>query len=419
MRDQIKYRVSLLLSALGFWLLVAPMTFGYKDSKMWMSDPISGVLLMGIGFLGYKTGKKIFYLLALVMGFWLQLAPLLFWAPDGISYLNDTLVGLLVIVLAFSLPGMTGKDKEEGGETPEGWSFNPSEWSPRLVTVSLALVCWVLARYMSAYQLGYIDHVYDPFFGDGTTKVITSSVAKMCPVSDAGLGALVYSLEFILGFMGSDRRWRTMPWLAGIFSLMVVPAGVTSILLIVSQPVLVGAWCGICLTTAACMLVMVLLTIPEMVAVFQLLYQAKKTGKGFWNVFWNGDPTATLAKKAQPIAREGFSRFGFTCPWNLALSIFLGIWLMCAPAILGLMHPAADSNYVVGPLVITFSIIAMSEAARSIRSVNLLLAIFLFSAPYWLVGFSSLGTMDNFIVGALVALLSFRKGRVLEQYGKW
>lgn len=418
MIDKVKYKVALLLSALGFWLVVAPMTFGYKESKMWMSDPISGLILMAIGFLAYKTGKKVFCLLAVVLGFWLQLAPLVFWAPDGISYLNDTLCGLLVIVLAFSFPGMMGSDREEGGETPEGWSFNPSDWSPRLITVSLAMVCWFLSRYMSAYQLGYIDHVYDPFFGDGTTKVITSSVAHMCPVSDAGLGALVYSLEFILGWMGSNRRWRTMPWLAGVFSLMVVPAGVTSILLIVSQPVLVGAWCGLCLVTAACMLVMVLLTIPEMIAVFQLLHQAKKTGKGFWKVFWKGDPTASFAKKAEPIARKGFSEFGFTCPWNLVASILLGIWLMCAPTILGLAHPAADSNYIVGPLVVTFSIIAMSEVTRALRFVNIVLAIALFTAPYWLLGFSSLGTINNHIVGALIVLLSLRKGKILEQYGK-
>lgn len=418
MIDKVKYKVALLFSALGFWLLVSPVTFGYKDSKMWMSDPISGLILIAIGFFAYATEKRVFCLAAIVMGFWLQLAPLVFWAPDAISYLNDTLVGVLTIVLAFSLLGVRGSDKEEGSETPEGWSFNPSDWGPRIVTVSLALVCWFLARYMSAYQLGYIDYVYDPFFGDGTTKVITSSVARMCPVSDAGLGALVYSLEFVLGWMGGNRRWRTMPWLAGIFGLMVVPAGVTSILLIISQPVLVGAWCGICLMTAVCMLVMVLLTIPEMVAVFQLLYQAKKTGKGFWRVFWKGDPAAILAKKAQPIARKGFSEFGFTCPWNLLLSIPLGVWLMFAPSVLGLLHPASDSNYIVGPLLVTFSIISMSETARSLRFVNFLLALFLFSAPFWVAGFSSSGMTNNLIVGAIVALLSLRKGKILEQYGK-
>lgn len=419
MIDRIRYKASLLISALGFWLLAAPVTFGYKSSKMCISDPISGVLLIVVGFLACKTGKKAFYCLAALIGLWLQFAPLFFWAPEGASYLNDTIVGMLVIILSFLLPGMMGADKEEGGETPSGWSFNPSEWGPRVITVTLALVCWFLARYMAAYQLGYIHEVYDPFFGTGTTKVISSSVANMFPISDAGLGALVYSLEFLLGWMGSDRRWRTMPWLAGIFSLMVVPAGVTSILLIVSQPVLVGAWCGLCLVTAACMLVMILLTIPEMVAVFQLLYQAKKSGKGFWKVFWKGDPEASLAVPAQPVERKGFSRFGFTCPWNLLLSIPLGVWLMCAPSVLGLVHPAADSNYIVGPLLIAFSIISMSEPARNLRFVNLLLGVFLFSAPYFLAGFTSMGTMNNLIVGILAVLLSLRKGKILEKYGKW
>ncbi len=417
MKDQIRQRASLLIAALGFWLLAAPTTFGYLGSKMCASDFISGVLLMVAGFLSYRTGKRVFCIGAAVIGFWLQLAPLVFWAPHVVSYVSDTVVGLLTIILAFSLQGIKGSDAESGSENPEGWSFNPSERGPRIVTVSLAMVCWFLARYMSAYQLGYIDHVCDPFFGDGTTKVISSNLSKQFPISDAGLGALVYSLEFVLGWMGSDRRWRTMPWLAGVFGLMVVPAGVTSILLIVSQPVLVGAWCGLCLATAACMLVMVLLTIPEMAAVIQLLYRAKKQGKGFWKVFWNGDPEAFSAKGAPAVTRKGFSRFGFTCPYNLLLSIVLGIWLMCAPAALGLLHPAADSNYIVGPLLITFSIIAMSEPARVFRFVNSILALFLIAAPYLLTGFSQEGMMNNFITGGLVLLLSLRKGKIFERYG--
>lgn len=417
MIDLVKNKVSLLISALGFWLLAAPMTFGYQCSKMSISDPVTGVLLIIIGLCAYKTGKKFFYFSAIAVGFWLQLAPLFLWAPEGASYLNDTLVGLLVIILAFMLPGMTGNDKEEGAENPPGWSFNPSEWGPRVITVTLAMVCWFLARYLAAYQLKYIDHIYDPFFGDGTVKVITSSLAQGFPVSDAGLGALVYSLEFILGWLGSSRRWRTMPWLAAVFGLMVVPAGITSILLIVSQPVLVGAWCGICLMIAVCMLIMVLLTIPEMVAVFQLLFRARRQGK-FWHVFWKGDAEAAYALPAAPIDRKGFSRFGFTCPWNLVLSIFLGIWIMCAPTTLGLLHPAADSNYIAGPLVIAFSIISMSEPARTLRFVNFLLGVFLVTAPFWLEGFSVAGRMDNFIVGAIIALLSLRKGKIHERYGK-
>jgi len=216
--------------------------------------------------------------------------------------------------------------------------------------------------------------------------------------------------------MGSSRRWRTMPWLAGVFTLMVVPAGMTSIVLIVLQPVLVGAWCGICLMIAACMLVMVLLTIPEMVAVFQVLRAAHREGRGFWKVFWGGDSLVGCDMPAASHGREGFSRFGFTCPWNLVVSIFLGIWMMCAPAILGDMHPASDSNYIAGPLLVAFSVISMSEPARYLRFINTILGVFLIVAPYVLSGFSVHGIWNNLIVGALAILLSFRSGDIQGKY---
>lgn len=411
-----KNKLSLLIAALGLWLMAAPVTFGYKASAMICSDHISGLLLIFVGLACYKIGTRFWSIASLCMGFWLQLAPLVFWAPEPTSYVNDTAVGVLVLILSFALPSISGQDRGDGNEYPKGWSFNPSELGPRVVTTGLAMVCWFLARYLAAYQLGYITYIEDPFFGDGSMKVITSTVAGQFPISDAGLGALVYSLEFVLGWVGGRRRWCTMPWLAGIFGLMVVPAGITSILLIVSQPVLVGAWCGICLMIAACMLVMVLLTLPEMAAVLQLLYRAKKEGR-FWNVFWKGAPEVAVLHPVEVSSKGGFSRFGFTCPWNLIALIAVGAWLMCAPTTLGIAHPAADSNYVVGPLLIAFSLISMAETARFLRFANMLLALFLICSVYFFPGFSSLGMSNTIIMGVLIILLSFRKGRIVQKYG--
>jgi len=411
-----KNKLSLLIAALGLWLLAAPITFGYKASAMTCSDHISGALLIFIGLFCYKMGTRFWAIASLSMGFWLQLAPLFFWAPEPASYINDTAVGILVLILSFALPAISGQDRGEGNEYPQGWSFNPSEMGPRVVTTGLAMVCWFLARYLAAYQLGYITYVEDPFFGDGSMKVISSTVAGQFPISDAGLGAVVYSLEFVLGWVGGRRRWCTMPWLAGIFGLMVVPAGITSILLIVSQPVLVGAWCGICLLIAACMLIMVLLTLPEMTAVLQLLYKAKKRGM-FWRTFWKGAPEAAVLDPVPVASNRGFSRFGFTCPWNLVALIGVGAWLMCAPTTLGIAHPAADSNYVVGPLLIAFSLISMAETARFLRFANMFLALFLFVSLYLFSGFSSLGAINTAVMGVLIALLSYRKGKIIQKYG--
>ena len=404
----------LVVISLGLWLLVAPMSFGYHPSSMWMNDMLCGFLLICLGFFAMQTAKKWLIKGAAFIGFWLQLAPLIFWAPEAASYMNDTLVGMALMLLAFSLPGLC--DEEKGEENPAGWSFNPSALGPRGVTVFLALIAWFLARYLASYQLGYIDEIKDPFFGDGTLKVISSSVAKMFPVSDAGLGAFGYSLECLLGLIGSSRRWKTMPWVSVFFGMMVIPAGMVSILLIVLQPVLVGAWCGICLLIAVCMLVMILLTIPELAATAQLLLKARKN-RNFWSVFWHGD-LSLPAPVVSPIQRNCISELGFTIPWNLVLTALLGVWLMCSPYLLENAHPAADTNYIAGPLLVAISIISFSEVIRSLRFVNVLIALGLIVSSFVFSGFSSLGWVNNLIVGVLIAVFSFPKGKRKERYGE-
>lgn len=405
---------SLSLALLGLWILMAPISFGYFGTTTSFNDVFSGFLVLLFSFLALKTKKKIFFAIPLLVGFWLQLAPLFFWTKEPVAYVNDTLAGMLLMIIVFSLPGMA--DHEDVEETPPGWSFNPSSWGPRSVTVFLAFVCWFLARYLASYQLGYIQEVRDPFFGDGSMKVISSSVAQLFPVSDAGLGAFAYSLEFLLGFIGGGRRWKSMPWLAICFGAMVVPAGMISILLIVLQPILVGAFCGICLMIAVCMLVMILLTLPEVIAVIQLLVRAKKRGKGFWSVFWKGD-TSPVALPEKPLQRTWTSSLGFTIPWNLALTICLSVWVLVSPSVLNLSHPASDSNYIMGPLLFAFSVISFGETVRFLRFANLVLGIAFIVSVFLLKGFSELGWISNLTCGIFACLLSFPKGRQREKCG--
>lgn len=419
MIDHSTKKLALLIAALGLWLFASPMTFGYLGSIMCVNDHLVGVFLILLGLYTAKSGGRKGVVGIILLGLWLQLAPLLFWAPEASSYLNDTLIGMVAMACAFHLPCITRNDPECAEETPPGWSFNPSEWGPRVVTVSLALICWFLGRYLAAYQLGYIHEVKDPFFGDGTLKVITSSVSKLFPVSDAGLGAFGYSLEFLLGFLGSSRRWRTMPWLSVFFGLLVVPAGIISILLVVSQPIFVGAWCGICLLIASCMLIMVLLTAPEIVAALQLLWNAKKQGRNTWHVFWNGLDRKELEAQASPVRRGRFSRYGFSFLWNLIASLLLGVWLTCSPTILGATKSVSDSVYLAGPLLVAFSIISLSESIRFLRFVNCALGLFLITAPFWMDGFTSATALNSWLSGSLAVLLSLRKGSIRERYGKW
>lgn len=67
-------------------------------------------------------------------------------------------------------------------------------------------------------------------------------MSEAWPVPDAGLGALTYALEIIVGCIGSARRWRTMPWLVVLFGIMIVPLGAISIFFIVIQPIVIGTY---------------------------------------------------------------------------------------------------------------------------------------------------------------------------------
>lgn len=53
------------------------------------------------------------------------------------------------------------------------------------------------------------------------------------PIADAGLGAISYMLEVLMGAMGTANRWRTMPWMVRFFFILVVPLGGVSIFFII------------------------------------------------------------------------------------------------------------------------------------------------------------------------------------------
>jgi hypothetical protein len=137
-----------------------------------------------------------------------------------------------------------------GRDMPPGWSYNPSSWLQRAPVIALAFVSFLLARYLAAYRQGYIPGVWDPFIGDGTRRVLESEVSKAWPISDAGLGELSYVLEELSGYMGDQRRWRTMPWMVLMFGFLVIPLGVTSIEPVILRSPLAGAALGLWLMAA-------------------------------------------------------------------------------------------------------------------------------------------------------------------------
>jgi hypothetical protein len=381
---------------------------------MIQSDIICGALLLILG-LVLRSWKSVLPAWGYaIIGLWLGFAPLAFWAPEAGCYLNNTIVGMLCLTLFVLSPAIPGQLPEIGHSVPPGWTYNPSSWPQRLPIAFFAFLGWMLSRYMGAYQLGYIDAAWDPFFEDGTLKVITSSISKKFPVPDAALGSFAYSLEFLSTF-GGERRWRTTPWIVVVFGFLAVPLSITSVILIILQPIMLGAWCTLCLITAFCMLVTIPLSIDEIDAVIQYL---KSKEKPFWKLLFQGGhcPKATNDQRTpsldQPLlSLLSASCWGVTLPWNLAASLFFGAFLMIAPGAFNFQGTMADIDHIFGALIIVATVISMAESTRQVRWVNILFAS--------VIAITTLATHQSLpihlIASVAAALLAIRKGPILEK----
>jgi uncharacterized membrane protein len=419
--------------ALGFWLLASPATLGYRSDAMAWSDAVSGILIILLGLLTLFPRFDLARWGICFTGIWLLFAPLVFWAPDAAAYANDTLVGALVIAFSVLIPMMPSRSHHDvmtgpGPDTPPGWSHNPSDWIERGPIIAMAFVGFFLSRYLAAYQLGHIAYPWDPFFGDGTRRVLDSEVSRAFPISDAGLGAVAYLIEALSGLMGGHNRWRTMPWMVLMFGVLVVPLGVVSIVLVMLQPIAVGAWCTLCLITATAMLVMIAPAVDEVVAMGQFLVGARREGKPLWRTFWVGG-TLDAYQQAKPAAspqprRSSAARIiaAFdmnNVPWNLVLCAAVGVWLMAAPAVLGVTGAAAARDHLLGALIVTWAVVGFGEIARPIRLLNVLMGLALVAMPWFLTGDTEMSRWNAVIAGVLVIVLSLPRGRIEERYGGW
>jgi uncharacterized membrane protein len=319
-----------------------------------------------------------------------------------------------------------------GPDTPPGWSYNPSDWIQRGPIIAMAFVGFFLSRYLASYQLGHTAYPWDPFFGDGTRRVLDSEVSRAWPISDAGLGAVSYMLEALSGFMGGRNRWRTMPWMVLMFGVLVVPLGIVSIVLVILQPVAVGAWCTLCLITAVAMLIMISPAIDEVVAMGQFLIGARREKQPFWRTFWVGgtleayqhagpaQSPATARWHQRSIAARIIAAMDLNnVPWNLWLCAALGVWLMAAPGVLGSTGGAANVDHLAGALVVTLAVMGFGEVVRPIRLLNVLMGLVILGAPWILTGDTNASRWNDVIVGVMLMGLSVPRGRIEEQFDGW
>ncbi len=114
--------------------------------------------------------------------------------------------------------------------------------------------------------------------------------------------------------------------------------------------------------------------------------------------------------KIRDVVRPMAMFWGVSLPWNLLVSVALGLWLMFAPAVFGSTGAAAYSDHLVG---------ALTDVGRAVRFVNIVFAAWVIVAPWILGGATPESRWRNIIIGALVILLSFPLGKIGERYGSW
>ena len=142
-----------MLIILGIWLVLSPLTFSYakgvvepsggrdvwlsmsqRISFMKWSDIISGLGLIFFGWRSLTPNRPVSLWIACFIGIWLNVAPVLFWAPNAVAYLNDTLVGVLVIALTILIPGMPNMIMymKMGSQVPPRLELQPFQLAPAL-----------------------------------------------------------------------------------------------------------------------------------------------------------------------------------------------------------------------------------------------------------------------------------------------
>ena len=93
---------------------------------------------------------------------------------------------------------------------------------------------------------------------------------------------------------------------------------------------------------------------------------------------------------------------------------------MFSRAVFGIEGALADSDHLVGALIITFAVSAMAEVGRTLRFMNLGFGLWLITAPWLLSGGNAGATWNDVIAGLVIVALSLPRGRIgQEHYGAW
>ena len=115
--------------------------------------------------------------------------------------------------------------------------------------IVLAIAGCTVSVYLAAFELGRIGEVWDPLFGEGSRRVLTSWIARVLPVPDAVFGAIAYGVDAVLAALVAAGVWRS-DLVAVALAVVATAGGVVGVLLALSQATLLGSFCTLCLLSS-------------------------------------------------------------------------------------------------------------------------------------------------------------------------
>jgi hypothetical protein len=175
---------------------------------------------------------------------------------------------------------------------PPGWSSNPSAWSHRLPVLVLLLLGTGIGIYLGLFQIGLIAHVWEPFFGPGSSWILKESgIAQALPIPDALVGAGIYLFELVLEVSGGSDRWRRWAWVVLLLGLTATGLALGGLVLTLCQALVYRTFCTLCLTVAACSLLIFLLSVPEVWACWQQVRRECSGTVRFWQALFASPKT--------------------------------------------------------------------------------------------------------------------------------
>ncbi len=103
--------------------------------------------------------------------------------------------------------------------------------------------------------------------------------------------------------------------------------------------------------------------------------------------------------------------------WAQLISVLIGLWLMVSPTVLQSGNKAVINGYIVGPVIISLAVIALSQSMRSVRYLNILCGFWLLIAP-WLLSYSlTTEYVNDMAAGFALIILSLVKGKITHKFG--